>query len=1203
MATSPLSKIFRAASGATSPVRVSGLSGAARAWFLLRLFAQAPRPLLVLAPDDDSAMELLADWEALAPLLEIPACRPLLLPDWEQSLYSPVAPSLRIRFQRMAALAGLSADVAAPAVLFTSPSGLARRTLSPARLREQSVSIQKGRSCGGREELLGRLVAAGYLKADSVEDRGTVAVRGELVDVFPPGFQHPIRIELFDDEVERIRHFDPATQLSIATAGELESARIPPCREALINSSSMEGLRERVKQLADDRGVPRTVRDPLLESLREGTYPACSDGWAVLTSVGQAPSAAAHLADGCLWVQWDDLGCDQSWDQHWAAEQKAFESSLESGDPILPAPQDLYDTALLSSLRSRMGFVLQNVALAELSDIPSSGPAAGPIEDPEALEQGGRLGLQHSVSVRNNLDLKPAGGGAVLDAFQEKLSLWQKQGFRIVADAPTCGQAERLAHLLSSRGIAVSDSGPAQPGVILCRDSGLSAGFRWPSEGWVLVTESEILGQRPARKSRGPRRQAGAAETGDDWAGLQALSDLSPGDVVVHMDHGLGKYLGIERLSLSGAPADFLLLEYANKDKLYLPVYRLNVIQKHSSHGESVPLDKLGGQQFQKTKEKVRESVRRLAVDLVKLYAERTIRTGFRFSARDAVFEEFEAKFPYEETPDQSRAIDSALEDMAEGRIMDRLVCGDVGYGKTEVAIRAAYRAALDGKQVAVLVPTTLLAHQHEQTFRARLEGTSVVVDSLSRFKAPKEQKQTLARLAEGRVDVLVGTHRLLSRDVKFKDLGLLVVDEEQRFGVEHKEKIKALKVNIPVLTLTATPIPRTLHMALSGLREISLIRTPPVDRLPIRTFVSKYDDALIQRAIEFELNRGGQVFFLYNRVQSIHEAAANIKRICPQARVVVAHGQMAEDELESAVREFYDKRANVLVCTSIIESGIDLPSANTIIIHRADTFGLAQLYQIRGRVGRGQQRGYAYLLIPAEEAVSPDARKRLEVIQRFVELGSGFSIASHDLEIRGGGDLLGAQQSGNIQAVGFDMYLSLLEEAVQEIRAAEGRPGAAPEEQAREPEIKAPFPAFLSESFVPDVHQRLSLYRRLSAARSDEEIDRLESELVDRFGPLAPEASSLLWLIRVKVHLKRLGIDALTVGPERLVLVPGPKSALDPVRAIALVSAHPGRYQLLPDSRLVAQQTARSMKELYFCIQELLQRLSPAQSVANAKS
>ncbi len=1177
MLTSPLGKIFSAARALGEPIRVSGLLGSSRAWFVLRAWQEFSRPLVVICPDEDSATSLMSDCEGLADLRDERAPRLICVPGWERPAFSPIAPSLRVRHLRAAGLAAIAGKKGHHPILFTTPAGLAFKTLSPAELESHTLSIPASGSGPSREEVTRRLVDAGYSRLDTVEDVGTFALRGEILDVFPPGADRPWRIEYFDDEVERIRPFDPSSQRALEGTVPGASLRIPPCREALLPSASRARVRERLKEIADAQDIPRSRRDPVLEALSMGGHPERSDFWAGVAS--ERPSTLMdHLPADALLLQWDDLGCDQAWDQYWADEQAGFSRAAELGS-IIPAPSELYDLSLISTLRKRLGFILQKIAIAELSETPdgSDPDSGGPDE--------GAPSAAHRVSVRPNSDLASAPVTGRLDALIQKLQRWKEQGLSVLIDSPTPGQSERLAHLLQGRGLA-----PGAEGLRLSHHA-LSSGFRWASEGWVVLTESEALGDGRSGRRRA-RSQEGAAS---DWAGLQALADLSPGDTVVHVDHGIGRYLGIVRLSNSGAPSDFLQIEYAGADKLYLPVYRLNQIQKHGAGTDAVGLDRLGSAQFQKTKAKVRESVRTLAIDLVKLYAERSLRTGHRFPPRDEVMEEFEASFAYEETPDQAAAIDAVLADLAEGKIMDRLVCGDVGYGKTEVAIRAAYRVATGGKQVAVLVPTTLLAHQHEQSFRSRLSGLPLEVASLSRFKNSKEQKAVLARTAEGKVDILIGTHRLLSRDVRFRDLGLLIVDEEHRFGVEHKEKIKALKTDVPVLTLTATPIPRTLHMALSGLREISLIRTPPVDRLPIRTFVAKQDDAVIQRAIEFELSRGGQVFYLHNRVESIFEAASRVKSLCPAAVVTVAHGQMGEGELEEAIGAFYEKRSNVLVCTSIIESGIDLPSANTIIIHRADTFGLAQLYQIRGRVGRGQQRGYAYLLIPGEAGISEDAKKRLDVIQRFVELGSGFNVASHDLDIRGGGDLLGPQQSGNIMAVGFDLYLSLLEEAIQEIRSG-GGPAAQPEV---EPEIKAPFPSFLPEDYVHDVHQRLSLYRRLSSAQSDADVDALEAELLDRFGPLPAPGSSLLWLIRVKVQLKRLGIDALTVGPERIVLTPGKGSALDPVRAIALVSGHPKLYSLTPESRFVARETVGSMKDLYFALESLLRNLTPAQSVA----
>ena len=1189
MLASSLAAIFRSCSELDAPIRVSGITGSSRAWAVLRYSREFHRPLVVLCPDDDSCQELADDLLALARI--VPQEEPgggspevVLLPHHEKSLYSAITPSLQTRLQRAGALGRLTELRAAPgrsaqSVVFTTLAAASLRTIPPALLSELAFRLKAGESCGSREALIARITECGYLRADAAEDPGTFSARGEIIDICMPdgaGETSAIRIELFDDVVERIRPYDPASQRTLPS--ELPGAFVAPCREVLVNRRTSAGLRDRLKSVADEAGIPRSVRDPLVEQVADGLCPEFSEAWAPF-AYEQRASAWSHFPEDSHLLVVDELSCQQGFDRWVGTERENFaalsENPLESRR-IAPPPDLLIDAegANSAGILSRARLVLSLMELAALEDLPEAGDADG------AEESGPKT--SHRVSVRTNTDLAGGSGRKSLDTLAEKLALWRRQNFRVVACAPTQGQADRLSHLLTERGFAIP-----------CEQSPLSAGFRWPSEGIVLLTEQEILGESGGRRRpSSSARKAAGSPAADDWAGLQALSDLSPGDTIVHIDHGIGRYQGMVRLALSGAPADFLLLEYANKDKLYLPVHRLNVIQKHGAASGSVALDRLGSQQFQKTKDKVRESVRKLAIDLVRLYAERQVRTGFKFSARDAAFEEFEARFPYEETPDQAKAIDVVLDDMQHGRIMDRLVCGDVGYGKTEVAIRAAYRAVLDGKQVAVLVPTTLLAHQHELSFKTRMAGLPVTIESVSRFKPAAKQKSIVKSVSEGRVDIIIGTHRLLSKDVAFKDLGLLVIDEEHRFGVEHKERLKSLKLNVPVVTLTATPIPRTLHMSLSGLRDISLIRTPPVTRLPIRTFISKRDDTLITRAIEFELSRGGQVFFLHNRVQTIHETARRISELAPKAKVIVAHGQMEEDELEKSVTAFYEKQANVLVCTSIIESGIDLPSANTILIDRADALGLAQLYQIRGRVGRGDQRGYAYLLVPPESVISTDARKRLDVIQRFVELGSGFQVASHDLEIRGGGELLGPQQSGNIQAVGFDLYLELLEEAVREIRE-EGGPKSS--ESIKDPEIKAPFPAFLSEEYVPDVHQRLSLYRKLSSCSDDSQVDGLEEELRDRFGRPPDEAINLLWLIRTKVHLRRLGIDAITVGPEKLVLVPGQGSSLDPVRAVALLSAHPSRYQLTPDSRFVARRSVGSMKDLYFSIQDLLRDLAPA--------
>lgn len=1177
--------IIRSAQELGEPVRVTGATPAAFALLAARFAlatSESDTLLLVLCPNDDAASEFASDMEALSDLVDRAPLIVCHFPTWEQSAYSPIAPSLRTRLARIAALTGLVSPerTSQPKVLVTTIAALCQATLSRATFARHQIQIEKGAVIESREALLFRLSESGYLRVDPVEDPGTVSVRGDIIDVFPPDRDRPVRLELFDDVIERIREFDPATQRALE--GDLVRVTLPPAREVLINRETVVLARERVKGRADDLGMPRLQRDPILAGVQAGNYPDHSDAWAPF-SYSDAECLWDYLPSGVRVLWYDELACQQEWDAFIETQRRLANDALQSG-VVGPEVEALFPwgPSLEKRARQQTRLYFDRLEMANVEMVGAEEEVALTGTRPDES-----VSARHRVSARDNADLS-SGSRHALGELEPKIKLWLKQGFKILALASTQSQRERIRFLLEERGFVCHLEPGLQPSVVSLAISSISQGFRWPAEGLIVLTEGEVLGARHAKR----QRQQSTIESGSaakNWSGLQALSDLAVGDAVVHIDHGIGRYQGLSRLSLGGAPADFLQLEYAGNDKLYLPVYRLNVIQKYVGAGESVSLDRLGALQFAKAKEKVRDAVKRMAIDLIKLYAERKVRPGVEFSPRDSTFREFEASFPFDETNDQLRAVDDILSDMESGRVSDRLVCGDVGYGKTEVAIRAAFRAVTDGKQVAVLVPTTVLAFQHEQSFRARMKDYPISIGSVSRFKSAKEQKTALDALAQGKLDIVIGTHRLLSRDVAFKDLGLIIVDEEHRFGVEHKEKLKTLKTNTHVLTLTATPIPRTLHMALSGLRDISLINTPPVDRLPIRTYVSKYDDALIQRAIQFELNRGGQVFFLHNRVDSIYETATRIRELVPQATVGVGHGQMGEGELEEAMVSFYQKRTNVLVCTTIIESGIDLPNANTILINRADALGLAQLYQIRGRVGRGQQRAYAYLLIPAESAVTGDAKKRLEVIQRFVELGSGFSIASHDLEIRGGGDLLGAAQSGHIAAVGFDLYTELLEEAIREI---EGKPLTA-EDARREPEIKAPFPAFLSEEYIPDVHQRLSLYRRFSAANEDTEVDALEEELRDRYGELPSEAQNLMWLIRIKILLKRNGIDTLTVGPERVSLLSGPGSKLDPVRAVSMVSGNPDKYQLTPDSKFVARIPTRSLRDLFFALETLFKDLA----------
>ncbi len=1158
------------------PIRVSGGTPAVAALLVSQYsFCSDNASIVILCQNDDAAVEFVTDLESLSGLNDTKESLAIHhFPTWESPVHSPIALSLRTRLQRVAVLSSLVSSTKKK-IIVTSIQAACQLTMPISMFLDRSIRLNISDVVESRNALLSSLQDLGYARIDPVEDPGSFVSRGEIVDVFPPGRSKPLRIELFDTMIERIREFDPTTQRTTNNVDEqIEQITISPAREVIINTHTAQCLREKVKELADNSGISRSIRDPLLESIQNGIYPDHCDAWAPLAY--KNPSTFwDYLTNPWLVVWNDEPTCLHALDDF--KKINLTPPTEKSGSSVVVPPGDYlfrFSKSDLSHIYEKTTLFLDRLDLMTPQEINALNLSTSSFND------------RHHILTEPNNDLA-TGTKRSLGDLEPKLRSWLKSGFKIAAFASTSSQLERMRFLFEERGLPVKQDGKPQPLFISLHRGLLSSGFKWPAEGLVVLTDAEILGKK--KNTLNTRyKSTGRSSALKSWSGLNILSDLSIGDAVVHIDHGIGIYQGLIRLDISGAPSDFLMLEYANKDKLYLPVYRLNTIQKYIGSGQSAPLDRLGNQHFTKAKEKVRGAVKKLAVDLIQLYAERQIRKGFQHSQRDAFFSEFEAKFIFDETDDQLAAVDDILSDLASGRIMDRLVCGDVGYGKTEVAIRAAFRAVTDGKQVAVLVPTTVLAFQHEQSFKTRLTDYPITIDSISRFKSLKEQKSTALALAAGKIDIIVGTHRLLSRDIKFSDLGLIIIDEEHRFGVEHKEKLKTLRANTHVLTLTATPIPRTLHMTLAGLRDISLINTPPVDRLPIRTFVSRFDETIIKQAVGFELTRGGQLFFLHNRVQSIHETADKLRTLVKNARIAVAHGQMPDGELEKTMVDFYQKKTDVLVCTTIIESGLDIPSANTIIINRADMLGLSQLYQIRGRVGRGQYRAYAYLLIPAEGDLTEEAKQRLEIIQRFVELGSGFSIANHDLEIRGGGDLLGPLQSGHISAVGFDLYTELLEEAVREIQ---GKP-MLPQESSREPEIKAPFPSFLDEQYVPDVHQRLSFYRRLSSSVDESSLEKLEAELIDRFGPLPTAAQNLLWIIRIKQLLKKAGIDCLTVGEGKISLTSGPISNLNPERAVALVATDPKKYQLISGSKLLSRMDTSNIRDLFFNLEDLMNRL-----------
>jgi transcription-repair coupling factor (superfamily II helicase) len=790
--------------------------------------------------------------------------------------------------------------------------------------------------------------------------------------------------------------------------------------------------------------------------------------------------------------------------------------------------------------------------------------------DADAEESPGRRPLRERLGERQRVELEvigeaaaPAAGARefVLDTravdpftgrFTElaaSLEEWRREGFRVRLVAPDERQAEHLRQILREHAVevALADGldGSEDLGIVTGEcSSGLTIG----ALGFILLTEGEIFGAR-RRTLRRPKYERGSP--------ISAFTDLAVGDLVVHENHGIGRYLGLRTMNIGDRDGDFLLLEYAENNQLYLPVDRLDLISKYLGGDTSAArLDRLGGASWQRVKESVRAALREMAEELLKLYARRSVAEGTAFAADAPWQREFEASFRFEETPDQLKAIEDTKRDMEAGRPMDRLVAGDVGYGKTEVALRAAFKAVADGAQVAVLVPTTVLAQQHWSTFTDRFAAFPAKVELLSRFRSPAEQKAVIAGLSAGTVDVVIGTHRLLSKDVAFKNLGLLVVDEEHRFGVAHKERIKALRAGVDVLAMTATPIPRTLYMSLSGVRDMSVIETAPLERLPVETMVRRFNRKIIKEAIERELERGGQVFFVHNRVQSLPSMARFLQELVPQARIVVGHGQMKERELEAAMVKFVSGQADILLSTAIVESGLDIPASNTIVINRADRFGLAQLYQLRGRVGRERQQAYAYLLVPADGRVDEQAQRRLRVLQELTKLGSGFKLALRDLEIRGAGNLLGAQQHGHIAAVGFDLYSKLLAEAVRELQ---GESTVAP----IEPVISLNVEGFLPDEYVSEVNQRLALYKRLAGARNDDAVAELRDELLDRFGPLPIPAAQLLDTIRIRVAARDLGVERVEVGDGRALLTFAPSTSLDPQRLVALIQKSRGRLKL----------------------------------------
>ncbi len=1143
--------------------RVRGLAGIAAAEAVWQL--SATRPVVWVCATRTEADERRRDLLFLAGRDQ--AEQILLLPADDRTPYHHTSPDPLVVMERSATMFKLATG--APFRVLVVPAASLQRRQVPFAVWEDKAELLGPGATLDRDMFAARLVRLGYAQVNTVEDKGSFAVRGSIVDVFWPGHRRPVRIDLFGDEIETVKWFDPSTQRA---AGDLEMVAVGPAREVHLDDDSVERAVQALRDRADQCNFPTKRLRTYIEDLQnripffgiEGLLPAFHPPLLDL------PAALAQgLGDTGFSVFIDDeeaLGraFDDEWDNY-ATHRATAEAK---GKLTFP------ESAFLLTHEEL------NAALAPAVTITKEGvvQSSTDVIDIRTADTG---------DLRKDILKASAGHGVGDDLFAPLVRAVRRahdQQRTVLFPCQALGGVERLIEVLSGKGLAIrrlSQSpdvfdasaiddllNPSVHGYAYVADPVLpSRGGALAQVPAVVVTEEDIFGKR-ARRGSASRKRKGFSTT---------VSDLNEGDYVVHVDFGVALFKGLTRLNLRGTEIDFLQLHYAGDDKVYVPVHRINLVQRYAgADGRAPRLDKLGGTGWATKKKKVKKAVLAMAQELLHIYAQRELANRPACKPPDEHYIEFESRFPFETTVDQQKAIDDCLGDLQSERPMDRLVCGDVGYGKTEVGMRAAMLAVAAGRQVAVLAPTTVLTQQHFLTFTERFEGLPVTIEMVSRFRTAKETKEILQRTKEGKIDILIGTHRLLSNDVNFKQLGLVIVDEEQRFGVKSKEKLKKLRADVDVLTLTATPIPRTLQMGFFGVRDLSVIETPPVDRRAIRTQVVRFDDELIREGIWRELSRGGQVYFVHNRVRSIAAIADYIKRLVPESRIGIGHGQMKEDELEAVMLKFLRHEINVLVCTTIIETGIDVPTANTMFIDHADDFGLSQLYQLRGRVGRSKDRAFAYLLVPAgEERLTADAQKRLDVLQRFSELGAGFKIAQHDLELRGAGDMLGKSQHGHITAVGYDMYAELLKEAVEDLR---GRA----HDDVPDPDINVPVQAFIPEKFIADVHERLQIYQRLATAKDTEGIYDVVGEVGERYGEPPVEFTTLADVMVLKRRLREMAARALDVNltpaasddqpppPPKVVITLGEQTKLNVDKLAELVTSSPEKFRLTPNHKLV---------------------------------
>ncbi|MBS7702946.1 transcription-repair coupling factor [Chelatococcus asaccharovorans] len=1075
----------------------------------------------------------------IAPELEV-----LSLPAWDCQPYDRVSPTAAITARRMMALARLASSRSSaekPRLLLTTVNALLQRVPPVALMARDSLSAAPGNTVD-MDALVQWLEINGFQRTATVRDTGEYAVRGGIVDLYAPGLPEPLRLDFFGDTLESIRAFDAETQ---RTTHQLRSLDLVPMSEVKLTTDTIRRFRQGYVTAFG----AATRDDTLYEAVSEGRRHPGLEHWlplfyegldTVFDYVKGAPLAFDPLAEDAAGERLAQIK-----DYYEARRASPASGATGGAPPYKPLPPDaLYLGEREWNERLKAGATLRFSPFAQ----PES-------EARLVIDAGGKAGRSFAPE-------RADGAINIFEAAVAHIRDLQAKGRKVVVAAWSEGSRERLGSVLADHGLkkatavgrlSVALGLPA--GEVALAVWGLEAGFE--AGDLAVVGEQDILGDRLVRQTRKSRRA-------QDF--ISEVSSLSAGDLVVHVDHGIGRFVGLQTIDVAGAPHDCLELHYLGGDKLYLPVENIDLLSRYGSEDTEVALDKLGGAAWQARKAKLKQRIREMAGALIKVAAARALKEAPRIVPPHGLYDEFAARFPYDETEDQQNAIDAVLDDLASGRPMDRLVCGDVGFGKTEVALRAAFAVALSGRQVAVVVPTTLLARQHFRAFEERFQGLPIKVAQASRFVPAAELKAVKAGLADGTVDIVVGTHALLGKAIRFRELGLIIVDEEQHFGVSHKERLKDLRAEVHVLTLTATPIPRTLQLALTGVRELSLIATPPVDRLAVRTFISPFDPLSVREALLRERYRGGQSFYVCPRIDDLAEVKSFLDREVPEVKVAVAHGQMAAGQLEDVMTAFYEGKFDLLLSTTIVESGLDIPRANTLIVHRADMFGLAQLYQLRGRVGRAKLRAYALLTVPANRRLTQSAERRLKVLQSLDTLGAGFQLASHDLDIRGAGNLLGEEQSGHIKEVGYELYQQMLEEAVAQLKAGVEDT----EEGAWSPTITVGTPVMIPDSFVPDLDVRLELYRRLSTLDTDAEIEGFGAELIDRFGKLPEEVEQLLKIVSIKALCRRANVEKVEAGPKGVIVSFRDNAFANPEGLVAYIAEQGSLAKVRPDMRIV---------------------------------